>query len=274
MRLRPIPRFSRRPAAFRLNRNLAISTSCDKEPFYGAPAMEPSLQDASTRLSTFMHMATQAILDPTRADCVAAVGELTGTHTLKQLYECLQSSHSGRRILEERPVVSKATIPYKRLLDEARTLAENGNADSTGITFGQSYGRFLLQHGFDPDGRDEVKYVEDQDLAYVMLRYRQCHDFWHALTGLPPTVLGELALKHVELYQTGLPLAALSLVGGRWSLNDTERATLDTILVPWARRVGQSTPYGTLLTVYYEEEWDTPLVDLQSQLGLEPAPFA
>lgn len=40
--------------------------------------------------------------------------------------------------------------------------------------------------------------MEDAELAYAMTRYREIHDFLHVLTGLPPTVEGELALKTLE----------------------------------------------------------------------------
>jgi len=45
------------------------------------------------------------------------------------------------------------------------------------------------------------------------------HDFWHVLCGLPPTVLGELALKWVEMVQTGLPVAAFSGLFGPLALS-------------------------------------------------------
>lgn len=43
-----------------------------------------------------------------------------------------------------------------------------------------------------------------------MTRYRQVHDFWHVLSGMPPTLLGEIAVKWLEFVQTGLPMNALS----------------------------------------------------------------
>jgi ubiquinone biosynthesis protein COQ4 len=55
-----------------------------------------------------------------------------------------------------------------------------------------------------------VRFVNDEELAYIMLRYRQVHDFWHVLAGLPPSVLAEIALKWFELSVTGLPVCALS----------------------------------------------------------------
>jgi len=53
----------------------------------------------------------------------------------------------------------------------------------------------------------------------------QVHDFWHVLAGLPPTVMGELALKWFELVQTGLPLCAFSGVFGPIILSKGEVIT-------------------------------------------------
>lgn len=49
-------------------------------------------------------------------------------------------------------------------------------------------------------------------------RYRQVHDFWHVLVDLPPTVVGEIALKYYEWRITGLPVAALSSLLGPLTL--------------------------------------------------------
>jgi len=42
--------------------------------------------------------------------------------------------------------------------------------------------------------------------------------------------------------------------------------------VPWAHRVGNRMTFGSILNVYYEKEWDTPLIELQRRLKLEAAP--
>ena len=51
--------------------------------------------------------------------------------------------------------------------------------------------------------RPAVRFVDDLELAYVMARYRQVHDFWHVLSGLETDVFGEIALKWFEFMQTG-----------------------------------------------------------------------
>lgn len=51
--------------------------------------------------------------------------------------------------------------------------------------------------------RPSVRFIDDPELAYVMTRYRQVHDFWHVLSGLETDVFGEIALKWFEFMQTG-----------------------------------------------------------------------
>lgn len=255
--------------------NLSTRTSTE-EPFYGRPRKHSSTSTtnaSSSRISLFLQNAVQAFQDPTRADAVAAVGELTGEYALRDLLQCLRQHPDGKRILRDRPLVQKQTIPYERLIELARQQQRNKDTSNPKITFGTAYGSFLLQHGFDPDERDDVRYLEDPDLAYVMLRYRQCHDYWHALTGLPPTVLGELALKWLELFQTGLPLAALSATVGSLRLTPTEQAVLWKEYLPWAQEMSKKLPYGTMMNIYYEEEFDTPLEELRNRIGLDPAPI-
>lgn len=42
-----------------------------------------------------------------------------------------------------------------------------------------------------PDSRADVKFVDDEELAYVMQRYREVHDLLHTLLGMPTNMLGE-----------------------------------------------------------------------------------
>jgi ubiquinone biosynthesis protein COQ4 len=92
------------------------------------------------------------------------------------------------------------------------------------------------------------------------------------LTGLPPTVLGELGLKWLELLQTGLPVAALSATVGSLKLSSDERNVLTNQYLPWAVQMSQQSAY--LMNVYYEEEFDTNLDELRERLRIEPAAVA
>ncbi len=57
------------------------------------------------------------------------------------------------------------------------------------------------------------RFVDDEELAYVITRCREVHDFWHVLFDCHTNVFGELALKGLEFVQAsgvqagGMPLS-------------------------------------------------------------------
>lgn len=53
-----------------------------------------------------------------------------------------------------------------------------------------------------------MHFVDDVNLAYIAQRYREVHDLFHVLLDMPTTMLGEVAVKWVEAFQTRLPMAA------------------------------------------------------------------
>ena len=58
----------------------------------------------------------------------------------------------------------------------------------------------MSQYDFSAEERPLVKYVPDYELAYVMQRYRETHDFIHPLIGCPSvTVIDELYVKWFEM---------------------------------------------------------------------------
>ncbi len=258
-------------------------------------------------VTEFLQQSVTAIRDPTRADAVAAVSEMTGRYQLRHLLQTMQEHPVGRQILRDRPMVSKATLPHDDLMEQARRVKREygtvANIPDDQLTFGIAYGLFLLEHGFDPDERDDVKYLstQEQDIVYVMLRFRQCHDYWHVLTQLPPSVNGEIGLKLLELFHMQMPVAALSCLSQSavilWNdtigtarvdtnhathsnnANGTTRTTstddLHTIwnlYLPWARRQARNMEAAnvSLLNVYYEHEFSVPLHVLRHRLQLQP----
>lgn len=229
------------------------------------------------RLGTLLHSSLTAINNPTRADAVAAVGEVTGSYALSKILVAMEKNDVGRRILVERPLVDDTVAKRaSKLLEHHNQNIEQ--QQSNNITFGAAYATFLHTHDFHPNERSKIRYISDPNLSYVMARYRQSHDYWHVLTGLPPTVLGELALKWLELLQTGLPLAALSATGGAMGvtsnnmLSNAEKEILWDVYFPWAIRVGSTMKENALMCTYYEEELETELDVLRERMGIEEAP--
>ena len=146
-------------------------------------------------------------------------------------------------------------------LEELREYPEN--------SVGRAYAAWLDREGVTPDTRDPVRYIDDPEEAYVMQRYRETHDFTHAITGLPVIIEGELAVKAFEFANTLLPMTALSLVAVV-RLKPIERRRFFEIYLPWAVRNGIKAE--EVINVYWEEELETDVDVLRGQLGIEKPP--
>ena len=167
------------------------------------------------------------------------------------------SDPTGRRILRDRPRITSKTMSLEML----RQLPED--------SVGRTYAAWLDREGVTPDTRDSVKYIDDEEEAYVMQRYRECHDFYHAVTGLPVWVEGELGLKAFEFANTGLPMTGLSLAA-MVRLKPLERQRMLQIFLPWAFANGWKSK--DLINVYWEEELETDVAELRARLGIEQPP--
>ena len=128
--------------------------------------------------------------------------------------------------------------------------------------------------------RSPVSFINDPDEAYVMMRYRQIHDFWHVLTNLPPNLLGEITLKVYEFEVTGLPSCFIGGSVGQLRLSSHERAKLWKEYIPWAlrsakqshtqnKRKDESMVYD-LMTYPYEDNLDKDITLVREELNIEP----
>jgi ubiquinone biosynthesis protein COQ4 len=131
-----------------------------------------------SRISIATSSALIALNNPLRQDMVAAIAETTSLTSLTRLRDSMLVHKTGRKILRTRPLINVETIDFEKL----STLKQS--------TFGYAYYRFVKDNNVSPMDRVDVKYIDDEELAYVMLRYRQTHDFFHVLTGIPITVEG------------------------------------------------------------------------------------
>lgn len=203
--------------------------------------------------------AGMSLLDPSRDDMIATLGETTGTWALRSIKQKMEADPTGQRILQEQPLINTNTVS----IDYLGSLPEG--------TFGKKYWHFLSKNGFSPDARLPIHFVDDPELKYVMLRYRQVHDLFHSILGMPPHMLGEVAVKWVEALQTGLPMCVLGALFGPLRLGPKHtKKYLDTYL-PWAIRNGQNAKF--LMAVYWEEHWEDNLEEFRQQLNIEPPPI-
>lgn len=199
-----------------------------------------------------------SLINPYRHDMIAACGEATAQpFFITSLKNRMLSDPTGRRILRDRPRITSKTMPLEKL----RQLPKN--------SVGRTYAAWLDREGVTPDTRDAVRYIDDEEEAYVMQRYRECHDFYHALTGLPVFVEGEIGLKAFEFANTGLPMTGLSLAALS-RLKPAERRRMFETYLPWAFKNGWRAK--DVINVYWEEELETDVDALRDRLGIEAPP--
>ncbi|KAJ9236435.1 hypothetical protein DTO027B5_1813 [Paecilomyces variotii] len=202
--------------------------------------------------------AVGSLLNPYRGDLIAALGEATATpYFIYRLRDAMLSNPTGRRILRDRPRLTSETLSLAHL----RTLPEN--------TVGRTYAAWLDREGVSPDTRSSVQYIDDEECAYVMQRYRESHDFYHAVTGLPTMVEGELALKAFEFLNTLIPMTGLSLFA-LMRLKPAERERFFALHLPWAVRSGLASE--ELINVYWEEVLEKDVDELRAELNIEKPP--
>lgn len=204
--------------------------------------------------------ATAALLDPRRHDMVATLGETTGHRALIKIHQQMVNSKEGLEILKERPRINSTTVD----LDGLRQLPEG--------TLGWCYIKFLDDNKVTPDSRLDVQFVEDDELRYVMQRYREVHDLFHSVLGMPTNMLGEVAVKWVEAMQTGLPMCIGAALFGPIRFRTKQRSQYVNRYLPWALKVGQESK--PLMNVYYEKRWAQPILELREELNIAPFPDA
>ncbi|KAI1261666.1 ubiquinone biosynthesis protein Coq4 [Xylariaceae sp. FL1019] len=210
------------------------------------------------RLGLAVGSSLWSFFDPTRPDMIAALGEATAQpYFAARLRRAMLSHPTGRRILRDRPRITSQSLDLPRL----RQLPET--------TVGGNYVKWLDREGVTPDTRVAVRYVDDPEEAYVIQRYRESHDFYHALTGLPVVREGEVALKAFEFANTLLPMTGLSVFAVA-TMKPQERQRFWSIYGPWAVRNGLRSQ--EVINVYWEEELETDVAELRRRLGIEQPP--
>lgn len=210
------------------------------------------------RLGLAFGSAAASLANPRRGDMIAALGEATAQpFFIRRLRDRMLADPTGRRILRDRPRITSKTMSLEKL----RKLPDN--------SVGRVYAEWLDREGVTPDTRDQVRYIDNEEEAYVMQRYRECHDFYHAVTGLPVFVEGEVGLKAFEFANTGLPMTGLSLAA-ILRLKPAERRRMFETYLPWAFSNGWKSK--DVINVYWEEELETDVEDLRNRLGIEQPP--
>jgi ubiquinone biosynthesis protein COQ4 len=212
-------------------------------------------------MNQLLRFSLGALKNPTRQDLVAAVGEISSSlqsHiSLKDVRNKMLLSHSGRKILRERPQINSTTLDIKKLINFPKN------------TFGYRYALFMQGNNLSADTRAPITYIKSDDpegdeLAYVMLRYRQTHDFIHTLTNVPISVEAEIALKWFEFSQYGLPMTLLAGVFGSMKYHHEDFSKW----FEWGIHSGSRAEF--LLAEYFEKNLEMDIDDYRKKLKIIP----
>ncbi|KAI3403916.2 COQ4 [Candida oxycetoniae] len=211
------------------------------------------------KLLMFLGSSMGAFFHPEKNKYIVALGESTAIEpVLKRLQKTMLSDPIGRQILYDRPRMTSTSLD----LDHLRELPDN--------TIGRNYVNWLDREGVSPDTRVPVKYIDNEELAYIFQRYRECHDFYHAITGLPIIIEGEISVKVLEFMNIGIPMSGLGALFAPTRLKPSQRKRLREVYYPWAIRSGlYSKP---LINVYWERILDKDIHEFRKEMGIEPPP--
>lgn len=164
----------------------------------------------------------------------------------------------GRQILKEKPRVSSMTLDIQAL----KKLPPE--------TVGYQYTQWLETENISPDTRRAVRFVDDPEEAYVMQRYRECHDFYHTITGLPVVMEGEVVVKAFEFANLKIPMTGIAALSEPFRLSSAAQKRLKDIYLPWA--IVNGLRAKCLLNVYWEHELETNADELRARINIEKPP--
>ncbi|EPX74620.1 ubiquinone biosynthesis protein Coq4 [Schizosaccharomyces octosporus yFS286] len=233
----------------------SLFTSAERTPNYPGHVPLSPLQ----RIFLVAGSAIMGLKAPWRGDMISILGDSSGQpFFLRRLLNQMLADEVGRQILMEKPRITSKSLNLPFL----RTLPLN--------TLGRIYVDWIDREHVSPDTRSPTRYVDDPEEAYVMQRYRECHDFYHALCHMPTNIEGELAIKWLEFINMGLPVGALSALFGPLRLNCNQIAAFRKVYIPWAVRNGLVAK--TLINVYWEKELTKDINEVRKRIGIEAAP--
>jgi ubiquinone biosynthesis protein COQ4 len=207
----------------------------------------------SRELVRLVRAIVRVLRDSERTDEIHVAEELTGRRRFAALRAGISASPEGREILADRPELRSDQVDFGAL----RRLPPH--------TLGHAYVAHLDTHGLSADSQAApTRHVSDPEVAYLMRRFRQTHDVWHALLGLGTTGHEEVLVHAFSWGQLRLPVSAMVLVFGtpKHILLERRWQALRRGLAEAWRSGRGALP---LLPVYWEKLWGDPLEEVRAR---------
>jgi ubiquinone biosynthesis protein COQ4 len=200
----------------------------------------------------------RVLADSDQTSEIHRVEEITGRPRYRRILDEMRASPEGQRLLAERPELSSEQVDY----DALRRLPPS--------TLGGAYVRHLDNNKITADYQAaKTRHVDDPEMAYLMRRFRQTHDVWHALLGIGITGHEEVIIHWFSFGQLRLPVSAMIMLFGTMKHLVLERrwgALRHSMLE--AYRAGRDA--APLLAVYWEDYWEDSLDTVRAAYGVAP----
>jgi ubiquinone biosynthesis protein COQ4 len=200
----------------------------------------------------------RVMADSTRTGEIHRVEEITGRPRYRGILADPSRAPGTGELLRERPELCSDQVDYQAL----RRLPAD--------TLGATYVRHLDANGLSADYQaSRATHVDDPDVAYLMRRFRQTHDVWHALLGLGIAGHEEVVIHAFSFGQLRLPVSAMIVFFGTLKHMVLERrwATLRHSLLE-AYQLGRDA--APLLGVPWERMWGEPVDAVRARYRLRP----
>ena len=204
----------------------------------------------------------RVLLDSEQTEGIHVAEELTGRRHYAHIRETLFDSEEGRELLRDQPELCSAQVDYNAL----RGLPES--------TLGFRYVSHLDRNGLSADYQAApTRHVDDPEIAYLVRRFRQTHDVWHALLELGTRGHEEVVIHAFSWGQLRLPVSAMVVLFGTIKHILLE-ARWDTLRHALREAYCHGRDAAPLLPVYWERIWDEPIVKVRSRYRVEPCTHA
>jgi ubiquinone biosynthesis protein COQ4 len=194
--------------------------------------------------------------DSERTDEIHLTEEITGRPSYRRFMRDTATDPAAADLLRDRPELSSDQVDF----DALRGLPPN--------TLGNAYVRHLDDNGITADYQAApTRFVEDEDMSYLMRRFRQTHDVWHVLLGLGIEGHEEVIVHAFSWAQLRLPVSAMVVFFGtlKHILLERRWGALRHALLE-AYQIGKQA--DPLLLVRWEDMWETPIEEVRRRFHM------
>lgn len=221
-------------------------------------APRPHLQSMSASdAATVARCIVRVLADSDRTQDIMTAEEITAQAQLRYLLDRgVMDTPEGRDLTRDKPDFADLDMAALRQLPAG--------------SLGGALARFHEENNLKSDiYMVPASYTPDPEAAFLMQRLRHAHDVWHVLTGLGVQGHEEILLHAFSLAQTGLPssIALMALGSVKHMLLE---GRLRTFVFGMRRAYDHGRRATSLLPVYWERHWETPVEEIRARYGVVP----